>query len=241
MGRHGSVEWLNGKGAGLSRDCYTDICLGNIPHFYIYVVNAPGEGTQAKRRGHACLVDHNVPPMDRAGRYGTYAELMSLADEYGEAEKTNPARCPEIRALIAEKAAESDLNGDLDGVSEKDLIRELRERLDEIANTQVRDGLHIFGSAPDAERMASFLVRLTSLGSDETPSLRTCLEHQLGTEDEETLYKSHLRLLKSFQSRRFEAASIGELLAEANLEETREIRETLKNIARFLVPCPDGG
>ena len=36
-------------------------------------MNDPGEGTQAKRRAHATLVDHLVPPMSRADSYGEIA------------------------------------------------------------------------------------------------------------------------------------------------------------------------
>ena len=46
--------------------CGTDAAIGSLPLIYPFLVNDPGEGTQAKRRAHATIVDHLVPPMARA-------------------------------------------------------------------------------------------------------------------------------------------------------------------------------
>ncbi|MGH3850493.1 MAG: cobaltochelatase subunit CobN, partial [Pseudonocardiaceae bacterium] len=81
-GKHGTLEWLPGKGVGLSADCAPDAALGDLPFIYPFVVNDPGEGTQAKRRAHATLVDHLVPPMARAESYGDITRLEQLLDEY---------------------------------------------------------------------------------------------------------------------------------------------------------------
>src|SRR6266511_719824 len=59
-GKHGTLEWLPGNGVGLSAACAPDAALGDLPLFYPFVVNDPGEGTQAKRRAHAVIVDHLV-------------------------------------------------------------------------------------------------------------------------------------------------------------------------------------
>src|SRR5918998_2756272 len=61
LGKHGTVEWLPGKSLGLSPSCAPDATLRDVPLFYPFVVNDPGEGTQAKRRAHATVVDLLIP------------------------------------------------------------------------------------------------------------------------------------------------------------------------------------
>ncbi|WFR71279.1 cobaltochelatase subunit CobN [Prescottella defluvii] len=60
LGKHGNLEWLPGKTLGMSASCGTDAALGDLPMIYPFLVNDPGEGTQAKRRAHATLVDHLI-------------------------------------------------------------------------------------------------------------------------------------------------------------------------------------
>ena len=72
VGKHGTLEWLPGKGVGLSADCFPDAFLGDLPLFYPFIINDPGEGAQAKRRGHAVIIDHLTPPMTTADAYGDW-------------------------------------------------------------------------------------------------------------------------------------------------------------------------
>ncbi|WP_088335809.1 cobaltochelatase subunit CobN [Methanopyrus sp. KOL6] len=62
-GTHGTLEWLPGKSVGLSWECWPEVCLGDLPVVYWYIVSNPSEGVQAKRRGYSTLVDHCPPPM----------------------------------------------------------------------------------------------------------------------------------------------------------------------------------
>src|SRR5690606_13633570 len=78
FGKHGNLEWLPGKALALSRDCFPEIALSAIPHIYPFIVNDPGEGTQAKRRAQAVIVDHLTPPLTRAESYGPLRELERL-------------------------------------------------------------------------------------------------------------------------------------------------------------------
>src|SRR5262249_14734004 len=78
VGKHGTLEWLPGKGVGLSADCFPDALLGDLPLVYPFIVNDPGEGSQAKRRGHAVIVDHLMPAMTNAETYGPLATLNDL-------------------------------------------------------------------------------------------------------------------------------------------------------------------
>jgi cobaltochelatase CobN len=74
--------------------------LGSLPLIYPFLVNDPGEGTQAKRRAHATIVDHLVPPMARAESYGDIARLEQLLDEYGNVSAMDPAKAPALQGEI---------------------------------------------------------------------------------------------------------------------------------------------
>ncbi len=94
MGKHGNLEWLPGKALALSADCFPEAALGPLPHLYPFIVNDPGEGTQAKRRAAAVIVDHLTPPLTRAESYGPLRDLERLVDEYYEAAGVDPRRAP---------------------------------------------------------------------------------------------------------------------------------------------------
>ena len=91
MGKHGNLEWLPGKAVALSADCFPETALGPLPHLYPFIVNDPGEGTQAKRRAAAIIIDHLAPPLTRAETYGPLRDLEALVDEYYEAANVDPA------------------------------------------------------------------------------------------------------------------------------------------------------
>ena len=101
MGKHGNLEWLPGKALALSRQCYPEAALGALPHIYPFIVNDPGEGTQAKRRSQGVIVDHLTPPLTRAESYGPLADLERLVDEYYEATSgVDPRRLKVLRDEI---------------------------------------------------------------------------------------------------------------------------------------------
>ena len=100
LGKHGNLEWLPGKTLGMSAACGSDAALGNLPLIYPFLVNDPGEGTQAKRRAHAVLVDHLIPPMARAETYGDIARLEQLLDEHANVAALDPGKLPAIRQQI---------------------------------------------------------------------------------------------------------------------------------------------
>ncbi len=63
VGKHGNLEWLPGKAVFLSENCFPNVFMGNLPNGYFYVVNDPGEGTQAKRRTGSVIIDHSIAPL----------------------------------------------------------------------------------------------------------------------------------------------------------------------------------
>ena len=113
VGKHGTLEWLPGKGVGLSGDCFPDQFLADLPLIYPFIINDPGEGNQAKRRNHAVIVDHMTPPMTSAGSYGGLAELAQLVDEYYQMEQLDPAKLPLLQRQIWESITANKLDDDL--------------------------------------------------------------------------------------------------------------------------------
>ena len=114
MGKHGTLEWLPGKGVGLSGECFPDLLLGDLPLVYPFILNDPGEGSQSKRRAHAVIVDHLTPPMTTAETYGPLAELNQLVNEYYAVEKLDPTKLPYLQQQIWELVERTNLRTDLD-------------------------------------------------------------------------------------------------------------------------------
>lgn len=163
VGKHGNLEWLPGKSVALSKtSCFPAALLNPIPHFYPFIVNDPGEGTQAKRRNHAIILDHLIPPMTRAESYGALAKLEHLIDEYYEAFNIDPKRTASIKTQIKQLVTETHLDTDLQSSVED--IDELLVKLDgylcDLKEAQIRDGLHIFGKAPQDEQLIDLLIAL---------------------------------------------------------------------------------
>jgi cobaltochelatase CobN len=167
MGKHGNLEWLPGKNLGMSAACGPDAALGNLPLIYPFLVNDPGEGTQAKRRAHATIVDHLVPPMTRAETYGDLARLEQLMDEHAAVAALDPAKLPAIRAQIWTLIQAAKLDHDL-GLGSRpqadefdDFLLHVDGWLCEVKDAQIRDGLHVLGVAPQgAQRVGLVLAML---------------------------------------------------------------------------------
>ncbi|MGH7046652.1 MAG: cobaltochelatase subunit CobN [Stellaceae bacterium] len=172
LGKHGTVEWLPGKALALSAECFPEAVLPPLPHFYPFIVNDPGEGTQAKRRAQAVIIDHLTPPLTRAGSYGPMAALERLIDEYYEAARGDPRRLPVLAPAILEEARAAGLDRDCGIAAGEDTavaLRKLDGLLCEIKELQIRDGLHVFGSSPEGERLDALLVAIARAGRGPAP------------------------------------------------------------------------
>jgi cobaltochelatase CobN len=182
LGKHGTLEWLPGKMLALSAACAPDAALGDLPLIYPFVVNDPGEGVQAKRRAHALIVDHLVPPMMRADTYDELAELETLLDEYARLEVLDPSKLPALAARIWSAIERANLQADL-GVAERpEDVGKLVEHIDgylcEVKDIQVKDGLHVLGRPPEGEQLRGLLAAMLRL-----PGLRAAVGAVFGLDE----------------------------------------------------------
>jgi cobaltochelatase CobN len=183
-GKHGNLEWLPGKAAALSSSCYPEIALGPLPNLYPFIVNDPGEGTQAKRRAQAVIIDHLTPPLTRAETYGPLKDLEALVDEYYLASGLDRRRLDALRRDILDltRSQRLDVDAGFTGDETTDL-QKLDAYLCDLKEAQIRDGLHILGSSPEGRLETDLLVALTrtprGLGEDADQSLIRALAHDL--------------------------------------------------------------
>jgi len=180
VGKHGNLEWLPGKGVALAATCYPEVALGPLPHLYPFIVNDPGEGSQAKRRSQAVILDHLTPPMTRAELYGPLQQLEGLIDEYYEAQSLDPTRLTVIRDRILQLMQQESLQQEIvsrqkrEGESGEhnsrgkslnspdwsEFLTQTDGYLCELKEAQIRDGLHIFGQCPQGRQLRDLIVAI---------------------------------------------------------------------------------
>jgi cobaltochelatase CobN len=186
VGKHGTLEWLPGKGVGLSAACAPDAALGDLPLLYPFVVNDPGEGTQAKRRAHAVIVDHLVPPLTRADSYDDLARLEQLLDEHAQVQALDPSKLPAVREQVWDLLVEAEIHRDLGHLEAPaddqfdDFLLHVDGYLCELKDAQIRGGLHTLGRAPTGEAELDLVLAVTRLPHGSVPSLRETVATELG-------------------------------------------------------------
>ena len=154
MGRHGTQEWLPGKGVGLSvRDCWPAILIQDMPVVYPYEVEGVGEGIVAKRRGSAVMIDHLTPVIVASGLYGNLSNLEQTIPLYENEENgTLKGKYREqIIDMCRDLNLDYDLNVNLTKIAEsndtvfKEFLEEVHDYLIEIKREYMPYGLHIMG------------------------------------------------------------------------------------------------
>ncbi|MFP5489834.1 MAG: cobaltochelatase subunit CobN, partial [Acidimicrobiia bacterium] len=186
LGKHGTLEWLPGKPLALSASCWPDAAIGDVPFFYPFVVNDPGEGSQAKRRAHAVVIDHLLPPMTRADTYDEMSKLEQLFDEYSQIQSLDPTKLPALRNKIGETMTDASFDRDLgldaapEGDDFDDVIVNVDGYLCGLKDAQIRGGLHTLGDPPSGEGLVDLVLAITRLGHGRIPSLRTTVADELG-------------------------------------------------------------
>ena len=180
LGKHGNLEWLPGKGLALSDECWPDVALGPMPHFYPFIVNDPGEGAQAKRRAQGVIIDHLMPPMARAETYGELVDLETLVDELYQATGLDAGRELWLREQIVATLASSHVKQELGltaNTTESQMLAELDTYLCDIKEAQIRNGLHILGQLPAIDELSETLVALLRLPRGEANEERGILHN----------------------------------------------------------------
>ncbi|WP_099864803.1 cobaltochelatase subunit CobN [Pararhizobium haloflavum] len=163
MGKHGNLEWLPGKALALAERCWPEAVFGPTPHLYPFIVNDPGEGTQAKRRSAAVIIDHLTPPLTRAESYGPLKALEALVDEYYDAAGNDPRRLSLLKRQILDLVRDIGLDKDagIDAEAGDDRALEVLDAyLCDLKEMQIRDGLHVFGVSPEGRLLTDLTVAL---------------------------------------------------------------------------------
>lgn len=262
VGKHGSLEWLPGKALGLSGSCYPDLAIMELPNIYPYIINDPSEGTQAKRRSYACIIDHLTPVYTNADLYEDLAKVDNLLGDYTISVNEDEAKVAVLRPMIWKAVSEASLDKDLE-ISETEamadfngFLEKLHSYLQELSDTMINDGLHTMGVVPEGDRLVEFLAQLTRIANGDVPSLREALIEAEGFDYDELLdnrgrmreefggrtggqviaqaHAAILALLKKFSQKDFQQNSVESLVAEELGSSSKEVEEVLHYICSNL-------
>ena len=264
FGKHGNLEWLPGRSVALGSDDFPQIALKTLPNLYPFIVNDPGEGTQAKRRASAVIVDHLTPPLTRAGLYEELDKAERLLEEHAHCETLYPERAHELEHEIEHLLEHADWSAELP--EDEDQLNALSNHLCELKESQIRSGLHIFGQLPQGEKKIDFLLSLLRMPSVERPGLLQALLGKASDFDLDTLSirgrdeieerarqwikdeLAHAKISKSQNSSLSGVEGISEISRWLNAillprfmrcaEETRSLALALEG--RFVSPGPSG-
>lgn len=262
IGKHGTLEWLPGKSVGLSESCLPDQVIADMPNIYPYIINNPGEGTQAKRRSYCCIIDHLVPAMTEAGSYEEIAELEILLQEYNSAKVSDEKKLPTLKSLIWKKVCEANLNRDLEMSDEEafsnfdSFVERLHSYIHEISDTLINNGLHILGEAPGGELLDKYITALTRLSNANVPSLREAIAELKGYILDDLLANMGkvnpdgrtngdiikeinslcMDLIREFRVRGFRKETIEDVAGKVLGGLTRKVKQCLEYVADFIVP-----
>ena len=251
VGKHGNLEWLPGKTSGLSAGCAADAAIGDIPLVYPFLVNDPGEGTQAKRRAHATLIGHLVPPMARAESYGDIARLEQLMDEHAQIAALDPAKLPAIRAQIWTLIQAAKLDHDL-GLDDRphdtefdDFLLHVDGWLCEIKDAQIRGGLHVLGAAPAGEARVDLVLAILRARqmwggqAQALPGLREALGHveRSGDRTDTDNVEARARaLVEAMEHADWDPATVPGVVSKTLGSENQAVTDVLTFAATEVVP-----
>nr|MDO8080203.1 magnesium chelatase subunit H [Candidatus Freyarchaeota archaeon] len=208
LGTHGTVEFMKGKEAGMSSECYPDFLIGNIPHLYVYHITNPSEAMIAKRRSYATLINHMSPPYMQSGLYEGFTELEELINEYHEAALQDPVRARRVQSQIIEKAKELNISSTS--------ADEIYDELFAIKRSIIPRGLHIFGEKYQDDELTDFISFILRYDRGEIKSLNRILFESMGIDYDYAI---------NHPNENYNGISYGQLLSE--------IEEKTKNIVRL--------
>ncbi|AIJ05843.1 Cobaltochelatase/Magnesium chelatase [Methanocaldococcus bathoardescens] len=251
IGKHGNLEWLPGKCVGLSNECYPDICM-ELPNIYPFIVNNPGEGTQAKRRSYATIISHLIPPMTISDLYGDLVELEKSIDDYYETE--NKEKKEFLKKEILKKIKELKLDKDLlDGkvideeINDENfekLLNKIHDYLETLKNRQINDGLHIMGVPLEGEKLINMLFMIIRYQFNYLEILAEILGYDWEKLNEnkgknhkilDEINRIGLNLIKEYMEYNFDENKIDELKTVKINSKLREVLKTVSIIYRNLM------
>ena len=251
VGKHGNLEWLPGKTSGMSARCGSDAAIGDIPLIYPFLINDPGEGTQAKRRAHATLIGHLVPPMARAESYGDIARLEQLMDEHAQIAALDPAKLPAIRAQIWTLIQAAKLDHDL-GLDDRphdtefdDFLLHVDGWLCEIKDAQIRDGLHVLGAAPAGKARIDLVLAILRARqmwggqAQALPGLREALglrERESDRTDTDAVEAQARALVEAMEEAGWNPSAVPKIVAATLKTEAPAVQDVLTFAATEVVP-----
>jgi len=167
LGTHGNLEFLPGKSLALSESCFPDLIIGTTPHLYIYNADNPPEGTIAKRRSYAVLVDHMQTVMTESGLYGELKELEDQIAEYNRTKVNELGRAHALEHIILDLLERTNLSREI-GLEElvaskapfDTVLERAHDKISEMYNTQMPEGMHIFSEIPTGEKKVELICSI---------------------------------------------------------------------------------
>ncbi len=138
FGTHGALEFMPGKQAGMTGDCWPERLIGDLPNYYLYAANNPSEGILAKRRSAATLISYLTPPLAQAGLYKGFAELKQSVERWRS--NADGEERADLETLIHDQCDALDI--------ECSNISQLASQLYELERTLIPHGLHVLGQPP---------------------------------------------------------------------------------------------
>ncbi len=148
FGTHGALEFMPGKQAGMSGNCWPDRLIGDIPNFYLYAANNPSEGTMAKRRAAATLISYMTPPISQAGLYRGLIDLKASIERWRGLEPNADCDRAGLASLIQAQAAGLDLVSAEPQWALADaerLVADLWKKVLDVEYALIPNGLHVVG------------------------------------------------------------------------------------------------
>lgn len=167
VGSHGTLEWLDGRDAGLGPDDASDALIADMPNAYIYNVDVVGEGLVARRRSAAVLVDHMVPPLVAGELTTALAALGEKLSEHSQNETKNPELsllyAREARALALELGIAKDLDLPTDADWDDAQLHRVEAYILQLKSQLIPYGMHAFGRTPEADAIESTVHAVVSV------------------------------------------------------------------------------
>ncbi len=238
FGTHGALEFMPGKQAGMSADCWPDRMIGDLPNFYLYASNNPSEGTIAKRRAAATLISYLTPPVGQAGLYKGLVDLKGSVERYRGLEPGANDERRELATMIQAQAAELEL-AQVEpawGARADAEVARVNDAMLELEYTLIPHGLHVVGQPPSALQRVDMLLSVAE-ASHEWRLPRAAVEALVaGRTPEQALAAGQLPADELSLTRMQELVGIDKMLAVDT--ELTGIVHALDG--RFVRPAPGG-